>query len=76
MNYPTPIMPNEGSQEFTVIVALSRGESLTFLESLERYNIAALSQRCTRLRQKYHWPVESEIVRTASGKRIARYWLP
>lgn len=70
-----PILPNAGSQEWTVLQALSRGESLTMLDSLQRYNIAALSQRCTRLRQKYYWPIESEIVKTSTGKRVARYWM-
>lgn len=73
-----PILPNAGSQEWTVLMALGRGESLTMLEALQRYNIMALSQRITRLKDKFHWPIESEIVKTAtatSNKRVARYWM-
>jgi hypothetical protein len=68
------IYPNPQSQEGVLVAAFGRGESLTTLDALNRYQIMALSQRCTRLRQ-FGWPVQSELVRTASGKHIKRYWL-
>ncbi len=70
MNYPNP-----QSQEGVLLAAFGRGESLTTVEAWQRYGVWALSQRCTRLRQKYLCPVQSERVTTASGKHIKRYWL-
>lgn len=76
MNYPNPIMPNEGSQEFTVLTALKTDGSLTPLESWQRYGIYALSQRIGRLKHKYHWKIEGEIVPIAETKqKFKRYWL-
>ena len=50
-----------------------RGERLTTLDALQRYNIMAVSQRMTEL-QRDGYPVVSEMVKVPSGKRVARYW--
>lgn len=52
--------------------AFDRGERLTVLDAVMRYGIYALSQRCGELRVD-GYPVESEMITTATGKRIARY---
>ena len=49
------------------------GGSLTVAEALERYGVYALSQRCTDLRRE-GYPVDSRMVTTPSGKRIAQYF--
>ena len=70
-----PTYPREGSQERMVLDQLLRGASLTALGALRKFNCFALSQRCTRLRQKYHWPVRSRMIVTPSRKRVALYWI-
>lgn len=52
--------------------AFDAGERLTFLESVQRYGILALSQRCTDLRRE-GYPVESEMIALPNGKRVALY---
>lgn len=53
--------------------AFDRGEELTFLESVQKYGILALSQRCTDLRREGYPLDETEMVELPNGKRIARY---
>jgi hypothetical protein len=57
-----------------LLAAFRRGEELTVAEAMGRYDIFALSQRCTDLR-KAGYPVTSEMIVVASGKRVARYRL-
>ena len=52
--------------------AFDLGEILTFLETVQRYGILALSQRCTDLRRE-GYPVESKLITLANGKRISQY---
>lgn len=60
------------NQSEILLAALKRGEALTTLEALQRYNVMALSQRMTEL-QRAGYPIKSEMVKVASGKRVARY---
>ncbi|MHB8391899.1 MAG: helix-turn-helix domain-containing protein [Acidobacteriaceae bacterium] len=70
-----PTYPRAGSQERMVLDTMLLGSRLTHLEALDRFGIWSLSQRCTRLRQKYHWPVRSRMIVTPSRKRVALYWI-
>ena len=63
-------------QLWALIGAFERGEELTFLDSVERYGICALSQRCGELRNKYNWPIKSRWDTTVNGARIKVYSLP
>lgn len=62
------------SQKQMILGYLQKHGSLTVAEALEKLNCYALSQRAGELRKDGH-PIRSEMVRVASGKRIARYWL-
>lgn len=62
------------TQNETLLAALRRGESLTVAEALSRYGVYALSQRVGELKAT-HPEIETEMVRTASGKRVARYFI-
>lgn len=57
-----------------LLQAFKKGERLTVAEALNRYGIYALSQRCTDLR-KAGWPVQSEMIKVPTGKRVAQYWM-
>lgn len=60
------------SQCMQILRYLAKGYSLTVLEAIEKFNCYALSQRCTELRKK-GWPIESRMIETKAGKRIACY---
>ena len=68
-----PIEPT-GAQCIALLAALRRGERLTMLDALERYQVAACSQRMGELKKLGH-PVKSRMVTTATGKRVSEYWL-
>ena len=67
-------IPNPGTQHHALLTAMQRGERLTVAEALTRYGVYALSQRMGELR-RMGWPIEAEMVRTETGKRVARYRL-
>ena len=60
-------------REILIQAMRDRGERLTTLDALQRYNIMAVSQRMTEM-QRDGYPVVSEMVKVPSGKRVARYW--
>lgn len=62
------------TQLWQILNALRRGERLTVSVALQHYQCFALSQRCGDLKV-LGWPVKSRMVKVASGKRIAEYWL-
>ncbi len=71
------INPNQetsASQERMILEALKKGESLTPLESLKRFGCLRLGARIWDLKRKGH-DVKKSIVKTASGKRVAQYFL-
>ena len=60
------------TQSEILLDALKRGEALTTLDALSKYNVMAVSQRMTELQRK-GFPIKSEMVTVPSGKRVARY---
>lgn len=52
--------------------ALERGDSLTALEAWERFGVLHLASSIRRLREM-GCAINSERIKTASGKHIARY---
>ena len=62
------------SQHATLLAALRRGECLTVADALSKYGCYALSQRMGELRRT-HPEIEVEMVKVASGKRVARYFI-
>lgn len=62
------------TQNETLLAALHRGERLTVKLALDRYGVYALSQRIGEIRKANR--VESRMVRTLSGARVAEYWIP
>ncbi len=60
------------SQVETLMEAFDRGEKLTVLTALQKYNIYALSQRCGEI-YKLGYPLHTESVKTPTGKWIAQY---
>ncbi len=57
-----------------VRLALEAGEALTALDALHRFAVFRLAAVVHELRRR-GLAIEAESVRTASGKRIARYRL-
>jgi hypothetical protein len=74
INYEAPRMPALSKQQALVLAYLETGRTLTVGEALEQLGVYALSQRCGELR-RLGWPIQSEMVTTSTGKRIARYSL-
>jgi hypothetical protein len=62
-----------GPQEMAILSYLRSGNSLTVLEAIEKFGCYALSQRAGDLR-RMGWPIKSEIIKTDTGKHIARYY--
>ena len=62
------------SQEEMILDALKKGESITPLDSLRRFGCLRLGARIWDLRRKGH-DVKRNIVKTASGKRVAQYFI-
>ena len=62
------------TQEQQILQHLMKGKSITPLTALQEYNCFRLSSRIFSLKQQGH-PIETEIVTTSTGKRIARYTL-
>ena len=60
------------NQSEILLCALKRGECLTTLDALQKYNIMAVSQRFTELQRK-GYPIKSELIKLPSGKRVSRY---
>lgn len=60
------------SQEYLVFNWLYDGHTITPLEALRKFDSLRLGAIIYRLR-KLHWNIETEMIRTRTGKRIARY---
>lgn len=67
-------VPAADTQLGILIRAFKRGERLTVAESLTRYQIYALSQRCGELK-RMGWPVIGETIATEGGAHVKRYRL-
>ena len=59
-------------QRMQILRYLEQGNTLTVAEALSKFGCYALSQRCGELRRAGH-PVESRMISTQSGKRVAEY---
>ena len=69
------VYPRAGqTQLWALLEAFRRGEKLTVLTALERYQVMALSQRCTELRA-LGWDINSRMVKVPSGKHVVEYSL-
>lgn len=67
--------PNQTTNQKTQILAyLMTGKSLTVLEALLELGCYALSQRIGEMRRA-GVPIQSQFIKTATGKRIKEYWL-
>lgn len=65
-------VPEKGTQCRMLLDAFQRKEYLTVADSLTKYGIYALSQRCGELR-RMGWPINSHMKTLPNGKRIAVY---
>lgn len=54
---------------------LLTGASLTVKDSVERFNLYALSQTLGYLRRQKGIPVQSCLINLPNGKRFSSYWL-
>lgn len=68
-------VPPKGTQHYTLLTALQRGERLTVAKALASYSVYALSQRMGDLRNEYGWPIQSRFIETAGGARVKEYWI-
>lgn len=66
---------NSVTQTEAIKSYLLAGNTLTQLESLDRFRCLRLGARCWELRQS-GYNVKSEMVKTPSGKNIASYFIP
>jgi len=71
---PPKIQPHIGTQAYVLLQAFYRGERLTVLTAIQKYEIYALSQRCSELK-RLGWPIQSQMVETTTGKHVACYWI-
>jgi hypothetical protein len=62
------------SQSEAILEHLKSGESLTALQALSLFNCLRLGARILELRRQGH-DIRSEIIRTPSGKNVAKYTL-
>jgi hypothetical protein len=65
---------NHFSQKSSILIWLENGNSITGMDALRLFNCWALAQRIAELRSEGH-VIIANVVKTPSGKRIARYSL-
>lgn len=66
-------VPERGTQAYTLLMAMQRGERLTVARALSQYGVYALSQRVGELKRA-GWPIKAEMV-TLGKARVAEYSL-
>ena len=69
--------PNEiycMSQEQKILYYMLRGNRITPLEAMQRFQCERLAARIADIRKK-GFDVQSEYVATPSGKRVKSYWI-
>jgi hypothetical protein len=62
------------TQAGRILEHLRAGNRITALEALELFQCFRLAARIHELRAQ-HWAIQERTVETASGKRVAEYWL-
>ena len=67
------------SQCEILLAEFRKGRRLTFLDSLREFGVARIGARAWDLKNgKFDgikYPIESEMIKVESGKRVARYFL-
>jgi hypothetical protein len=61
------------NQEERILAYLQKGNKLTPMQALKKFECWALSSRISNLRKEGH-PIETEIIRTPTDKYVARYF--
>lgn len=67
-------IPTEGTQCHAILRYMQGGKRLTVGKALMELRVYALSQRIGELKLM-GWPIQSRIVSTGGGARVAEYWL-
>ena len=62
------------SQNERILRALNNGARLTHRDAQRLFNCDRLGGRVYDLKQR-GWPVQSTMILTATGKRVAEYWM-
>jgi hypothetical protein len=63
------------SQNDRIAALLERGNSITQLQALKRFGCFRLSARIETLKKKRGMPIETKMINTTEGARIAKYKL-
>lgn len=63
------------SQMKRIAEYLVKGNSITPIEALELFGCFRLGARIADIKQRYGWEIESKLIVTPSGKRVASYRL-
>jgi Helix-turn-helix domain len=71
---PNQNQKSDLSQASRILAYLQAGHTLTPLQALRLFDNLSLSQTMTRLKRRGN-PIKTKMIRTTSGKRIARYHL-
>lgn len=66
-------IPQEGTQNYVLLMALERGERLTIWSAMGNYGCGALHQRMKELRDM-GWPIQRRVI-DKNGKRVAEFWM-
>lgn len=71
-----PTMPPVESRQLRALLeAMLRGETLTMLTGMHKYNTTATTQRCNELERDYGWPIRRGWLKLPSSKRVRTYAL-
>lgn len=62
------------SQENRIVEYLKAGNQITPIDAVKKFNCLSLSQRMGDARRR-GIPIRSTIIKVASGKRVAVYWM-
>ena len=62
------------SQEAAIVAYLKDGNQITVMDAIRKFDCYALSQRMTDAKRK-GIKVRSTMIKVASGKRVACYWI-
>ena len=62
------------TQTAQILAHFQKGKTLTFLEAIDEFGTTSLHRRLSDLKERGH-SIESEWIRTDSGKRVKRYRL-
>lgn len=65
---------DEVAQEEKILAYLRTGKTITNLEALYKFGAERGSARIHRLK-KQGAPIEKEMIKTASGKHVAKYFI-